>query len=223
MLDFKAILFDLDGTLVDSLPDIIAAVRLTEQELGLSSNTDEQIRDWIGNGAKVLIRRVVTGEAEQQLSESQWQQAFDVFMRHYAEQGTKLTKLYDGVEHLLQTLQQRGMPMALVTNKPKAITVELIRILQIDQYFDVVLGAGDVPNNKPAPDMLLLAAERLGIQVQDCLMVGDSSNDVKAARNADMLVAAVRGGYNHGEPIEQSDPDWVLDNLSELLEPLPSP
>lgn len=219
----KAVLFDLDGTLVDSLPDIIASVRLTEKELGLAGCSDEQVCHWIGNGAKVLIRRVLTGDMDSIPSDDALEQTFAVFMRHYAEQGTQLTKLYDGAEHVLQTLRQQpscstgNVRIGLVTNKPKTITVELLDKLDIAHYFEVVLGDGDVANPKPHGEMLLTAAKQLGVDPKDCLMVGDSSNDIQAARNADMPVVGVRGGYNHGEAIEVSHPDWVIDKLTDLF------
>ena len=216
--NFKAILFDLDGTLVDSLPDIIASVRLTEKELNLAGCSDSDICHWIGNGAKVLIRRVLTGDMDSIPSDAAMDEAFAVFMRHYAVQGIKLTRLYPGAEDVLKKLRQQPIRIGLVTNKPKVITVELIKKLNIEHYFDVVLGGGDVANPKPHGEMLVTAAEQLGVAVKDCLMVGDSSNDVQAARNADMPVVAVRGGYNHGEPIELSKPDGVFDSLAEIFE-----
>lgn len=213
----QAVLFDLDGTLVDSLPDIIASVRLTEKELQLPGCSDEQVCHWIGNGAKVLIRRVLTGDMDSLPREDALEKTFDVFMKHYAVQGTKLTRLYPDALAVLSYLKQHQMPVALVTNKPKPITVELLDTLGITHLFDVVLGGGDVLNPKPHGEMLVTAADRLGVSVENCLMVGDSSNDIKAARNADMPVVAVRGGYNHGEPIEDSQPDIVFDDLAALL------
>jgi len=212
-----AVLFDLDGTLVDSLPDIIASVRLTEKELGLAGCSGAEICHWIGNGAKVLIRRVLAGDMDSIPSDEALEKTFSVFMRHYAVQGIKLTSLYPGAESVLQSLKEQGMPMALVTNKPKVITVDLIKKLNIEHYFDVVLGGGDVANPKPHGEMLITAAEQLGVAVKDCLMVGDSSNDVQAARNADMPVVAVRGGYNHGEAIELAEPDGVFDCLADVF------
>lgn len=218
-VNYQAVLFDLDGTLVDSLPDIIASVRLTEIELGLAGCSDADICHWIGNGAKVLIRRVLTGDMDSIPNDAALEKTFAVFMRHYAVQGIKLTRLFPGAEQVLQALKYQGMPMALVTNKPKAITLDLIKKLNIQHYFDVVLGGGDVVNPKPHGEMLITAAEQLGVAVKDCLMVGDSSNDVQAARNADMPVVAVRGGYNHGEPIELSEPDGVFDSLADIFSP----
>ncbi len=213
----QAVLFDLDGTLVDSLADIIAAVHLLERELGLPGCTDQQVSHWIGQGARVLVRRVVAGDRDSLVDEPVLEQAFAIFMRHYAQQGTLRTRLYADAEQVLKTLRQQGIRIGLVTNKPKAITLDLLDTLNIAHYFAVVLGGGDVARPKPQPDMLLAAAAQLGVRPQDCLMVGDSSNDVQAARHADMPVAAVRGGYNHGEPIEYSQPDWVLDKLADLL------
>lgn len=215
--NYQAVLFDLDGTLVDSLPDIIASVRLTEQELGLVGCSDAEVCHWIGNGARVLIRRVLTGDMDSIPDDDALEKTFAVFMRHYAVQGIKLTSLYPGAEDVLKKLRQQPIRIGLVTNKPKAITVDLIQKLNIEHYFDVVLGGGDVANPKPHGEMLITAAEKLGVAVKDCLMVGDSSNDVLAARNADMPVVAVRGGYNHGEAIELAEPDGVFDNLAEMF------
>lgn len=210
----RAVLFDLDGTLIDSLPDITHAAQLATKELGGPEVTQEQIRVWVGKGVKTLVHRLMTGNhLDEPVSDEQVAHASAVFVRHYTEQGAKLTQLYPQVKDMLDELNAHNIPVALVTNKPYAITLDVLEQLAVMDQFQVIYGADSVPNCKPAPDMLLSATSDFGLAPEDCLMVGDSYNDVQSARNAGMPVVGLRGGYNHGEPIEDSKPDGVFDSI----------
>ena len=215
-----AILFDLDGTLVDSAPDIALALDGTLQAAGFPPPGEARTRDWIGNGSRVLVQRALvwaTGQTRDELETAMAQRVFDGFLAHYADSNGAASRLYDGVLDALQYWHQRTVPMAVVTNKPLQFVPPLLAVLGIEGYFSILLGGECVTEKKPSPMPLLHACERLGVQPHHGLMVGDSGNDVLAARAASMPVAGVRGGYNHGGVIEDNHPDLVIDSLQELI------
>jgi phosphoglycolate phosphatase len=214
-----AILFDLDGTLVDSAPDIASALDNAMRGAGLEPPGDARTRDWIGNGPRVLVLRALAWAVDQSpdnLDPSLMQAVFDGFLAHYADSNGASSQLYDGVQDALQYWQQRSVAMAVVTNKPLPFVAPLLAALGIEHYFSLLLGGECVPEKKPSPLPLLHACKQLGAKPGHSLMVGDSSNDVLAARTASVPVVGVRGGYNRGDRIEDSQPDAVIDTLAEL-------
>ena len=216
----QAILFDLDGTLVDSVPDIAVAIVNTLLELALPEPTENQVREWVGNGAKVLVRRGLAwakNSSEDTISADELDTAHQVFLRHYRDSNGNNSRLYAGVSDALQQWQARAIPMAVVTNKPIQFVPKLLADLNIADYFSVLLGGECVAEKKPNPMMLFAACEQLGVNPKNCLMVGDSRNDIRAARAADIPVVAVDYGYNHGRPVAEEQPDLVVSNLTELL------
>lgn len=218
----RGYLFDFDGTLLDSLPGIIDVVRATEREIGLPLVSDEQIGLWVGNGAQKLAQRILAGSFEGDADPAEVERVMPVMMRHYNEVGVQNVAFYPAALELLAALRARGAKTALVTNKPAEVTHRVLERLDAVSAFDAVIGGGDVERIKPQPDMLWLAAERLELSAEDCVMVGDSSNDTQAAKAAGMDCAGLRNGYNHGRPIEDSSPDWVFDTLQTLLTSLES-
>lgn len=217
-----AILFDLDGTLVDSAPDIALAIDETMQDAGFPAPGETRTRDWIGNGSRVLVRRALawaSGQAMDQLDTSLEERVFEGFLAHYAHSNGVASRLYDGALNALQYWRQRAVPMAVVTNKPLQFVPPLLSVLGIENHFSILLGGECVVEKKPSPMPLLHACERLGVAAAHCVMVGDSGNDVLAARAAAMPVIGVRGGYNHGGVIEDNHPDLVIDSLEELIPP----
>ncbi|GAB0152832.1 phosphoglycolate phosphatase [Marinobacterium sp. BA1] len=213
------VMFDLDGTLVDSALDLTAAVDNMLQALGRKTAGEEKVRQWVGNGAPVLVMRALTGEmypADDAIEPELFQAAFEVFLSAYTQSNGRYSKLYPGVEEVLLYLQHAGVPMAVVTNKPMAFTTPLLRALKIDHYFAQVLGGDSLPVKKPDPLPLQVVMETLGCQPEQALMLGDSRNDVLAARAAGCPVVCVSYGYNHGEPVENCSPDRVVDSFVEL-------
>lgn len=214
------VMFDLDGTLVDSALDLTAAVDNMLQALGRAPAGEARVRQWVGNGAPVLVKRALTGElnpADEAIEAELFQAAFDVFLAAYSQSNGRYSRLYPGVEALLAHLRQAGVPMAVVTNKPIAFTTPLLKALQIDHYFDQVLGGDSLPVKKPDPLPLLTVLEGFGCAPARGLMLGDSRNDVDAARAAGCPVICVSYGYNHGEPVQRCAPDRVVDSLAELI------
>lgn len=219
----KLITFDLDGTLLDSVPDLAEAVDKTVQALGYEPIEEVQVRDWVGNGADVLVSRalsrdIVVGKA---ISSERVQEARALFDRFYKESGHRLSHLYPTVFETLVELKGRGYTMALVTNKPTKFVPEILQQHNISAFFADVIGGEDFPKCKPDPIALNWLLEKHNLAADEMLMVGDSKNDILAAKNAGSLSFGLTYGYNHGEPIADSRPDYVADRLAELLEILP--
>lgn len=218
----QLILFDLDGTLVDSVPDLALAVDGMLVQLGKTPAGEEKVRCWVGNGARSLVLRAladdITGDEPGRLKETEFEQASPLFLAAYqAATAAARSSLYPDVLETLSELRLRRMKLACITNKPARFTEPMLEQLGLSSFFDVVLSGDSLTNKKPHPEPLLHVAEHYEMDVANTLMVGDSSNDVKAARAAGMDVACVRYGYNHGQSIEDSEPDWVIDSFTELL------
>lgn len=216
----QCVMFDLDGTLVDSALDLTAAVDNMLQALGRAPAGEAQVRQWVGNGAPVLVMRALSGEmhpTEESVAQELFQAAFDIFLAAYTQSNGRYSTLYPGVEALLAHLQQAGVPMAVITNKPMAFTTPLLKALKIDHYFGQVLGGDSLAVKKPDPLPLMTVLETSGCAPEQALMLGDSRNDVDAARAAGCPVVCVSYGYNHGEPVRTCSPDRVVDSFAELM------
>lgn len=212
----SAIFFDLDGTLVDSVPDLTAAVNVMLRQLGLPAREEAQVRTWVGNGMDNLLHRALTNDMAGQAEPELFARAKPLYKTAYADHISVYSELYPGVREGLAGLRDAGFPMACVTNKLVEFALPLLNQLGIDHFFATVVGGECIPRPKPAPDALLLCAERLEVPVDRGLMVGDSLNDVGAARNAGCSVVCVPYGYNHGRDIREARPDVVIDSIAEL-------
>jgi len=213
--------FDLDGTLVDSVPDLAAATDRMLLELGRPAAGEDKVRHWVGNGAALLVKRALADSHDPAvvaaISDAEFEPASARFRAIYAEENGRQTRLYAGVREVLQALHSLGIPLAVITNKPKLFADPLLECMGITTYFDLVLGGECLAEKKPHPLPLQAAERHFGVAGSGCLMVGDSRNDVEAARAAGWVSAALTYGYNHGEPVASSNPDWVLDDFRELL------
>ena len=212
----KLIMFDLDGTLVDSVPDLSSAVQKMLAAMGLPLSNEDQVRVWVGNGAHQLVKRALVFAAPER-AEALFDEAFSLFMAFYAQGVAVDSCLYPDVKETLSVLHQQGITLAVVTNKPECFTYPLLKYLGIEEYFAYVLGGDSLAEKKPHPLPLQHLFEKMGIRPNQALMVGDSVNDVQAARAAGCPVVAVPYGYNHGEPIESAKPDQVISSVSLLL------
>ncbi|WP_339081109.1 phosphoglycolate phosphatase [Pseudomonas sp. TMP9] len=213
----RLVMFDLDGTLVDSVPDLAAAVDKTLQVLGQPAAGIEQVRDWVGNGARVLVRRALAGSLEHaQVDEGYAQQALQLFMQYYAESHA-LTQVYPGVRQTLEGLREQQVELAIVTNKPERFVAPLLDEKGLGGYFRWIVGGDTLPQQKPDPAALLHVMQLARVDAAQALFVGDSRNDVRAAKAAGVTCVALSYGYNHGRPIAEENPARVLDNLTGLL------
>ncbi|MCY9845819.1 phosphoglycolate phosphatase [Vibrio caribbeanicus] len=218
-LNYELIAFDLDGTLLDSVPDLTLAAQKTLAAMGFPSVTEEQVRDYVGNGADILIARALSQniEIDPSITENTKKEARKLFDHYYAKGGHALSHLYPGVRETLYQLHEMGLKLALVTNKPSEFVPEILKQHQIEHFFIDCLGGDAFAEKKPNPVGLHWLMTQHNITPQKMLMVGDSKNDILAAKNAGCLSFGLTYGYNHGEPISLSNPDFVADNISELI------
>jgi phosphoglycolate phosphatase len=212
------ILFDLDGTLVDSIADLAYSIDAMLARLGMAPHGLEKVKLWVGKGAERLVRRALMDGADDEPDPRLFQEAYTTFSDIYAANTCRQSRLYPGVREGLDYLLQAGYALGCITNKRRRFTRSLLGSLGLLSGFSVVVSGDSLAEKKPSPVPLLYAAHRLGVRAEDSLMVGDSINDVLAARAAQMPVIGVRYGYNHGEDIAQAQPDHVLDSLAEIIE-----
>ncbi len=215
----KLVLIDLDGTLVDSVPDLAYSVDQTLLRLGLPLRGEAAVRTWVGNGVKTLVERALTNDLHQPADPTVLAQALAIFMEIYAENTSQRSRIYPGVLEGLDFLQScQALKVACVTNKAEQFTHKLLKDLGLFEHFALIVSGDTLPEKKPHPLPLLYAAEQLGISTSEAIMIGDSKSDVKAARAAGFKMIAVSYGYNHGEDIRDYQPDAVVNSLAELKE-----
>ncbi len=213
----KAIAFDLDGTLVDSLPDLAAAANAMREHLDLPPLAAERIMSHVGDGIASLVHRAITDDRDGTAHEELWSEGFSYFVRYYHEHLTVHTTVYPGVITGLELLKVMKLPLVVITNKSVRLAVPLLRELGLSDDFCLVLGGDSLPEKKPSAHPLHHTCMTLGIAPEELLMVGDSINDVLAARAAGAPVVAVSYGY--ADPASL-DADVVIDSLVELYEML---
>ncbi len=211
----KAIVFDLDGTLVDSAPEIARALNTAMAEIGQPPFPLTEVQTFIGGGAKVALQRALAARGSH-IEDHLFDAMMTSFYKVYAEVSEAGRGLYPGVMETLTELRGRGVPLGICTNKAAHITAIALRALGIAPFFTAVVGARDDLPRKPAPDMLLAALTTLGARPQQALVVGDSRSDVGSARAAGCPVIAVSYGYPHG-PVADLGADLVIDRMPDLL------
>ena len=218
--DCRLVIFDLDGTLIDTIPDIAAAVDRAFVSLGYAPPGEARARNWVGNGSKKLIARALASELgcqEADLDGKLLARVQAVFFDCYETGCQQYSRLYTGVLPFLQYLEARNVALACVTNKPQRFTPQVLAGVGIERFFSMVLSGDSLPECKPHPAPLLAVATEMAVAPTEALMVGDSRNDVEAARAAGMPVVCVNYGYNYGESVEQLGADRVVGSLMELL------
>lgn len=217
MFNPKMVLIDVDGTLVDSVPDLAYCVDTMMQQLGLPTRGEAAVRQWVGNGVQRLVERALTNDMDQLPDEELFSRAMPVFMGLYAENTSQRSCLYEGVTEGLDYLQScTGLKIGCVTNKAEQFTHPLLKDLGIFDRFAIVISGDTLAEKKPHPLPLQHAAQALGVNPEDALMLGDSKSDVKAARAAGFKIICMSYGYNHGEDIRNYEPDAVIDSMVEL-------
>lgn len=212
----KMVLIDVDGTLVDSVPDLTFCVDEMMRRLGRAPHGEEKVRAWVGNGVERLVRRALIGQLDGEPDEADYAQAYPIFLELYAENTSKRSCLYPGVREGLDYMRRQGYQLGCVTNKAAQFTVPLLKDLGIYDAFGIVVSGDTLPVKKPDPQPLLHAASHFDVAPQDALMLGDSKSDVTAARAAGFQIICMSYGYNHGEDIRNYSPDAVIDSMAEL-------
>lgn len=208
-----AFMVDLDGTLVDTLGDFVAALGRMLRDMQLPGIEREFVEHTIGQGSEHLIRSVL---ARVGAEPGRYQEAWTLYQQHYAALNGEHAQVYPGAREGLERLRALGLPMACLTNKPAAFARQLLKVKGLDGYFDQVFGGDDFERKKPDPLPLLKTCEALGSAPASTWMVGDSSNDARAAHAAGCPIALVSYGYNHGQPIREVPAKVYLDRLDEL-------
>ncbi len=218
----KAILFDLDGTLIDSAPDLALAVNHMLKTLERPLFSEEIIRYWVGNGAQILVKRALSGQNDinENLDAALLEKALEIFLTFYAQNLAVTTVTYPNVPTTLHALKEAGYRLTIVTNKPFAFVEPILEGLKLTGLFELILGGDSLAQKKPDAMPLLYVCTTLDITVEECVMIGDSKNDILAANACGMQSVGVTYGYNYGEDIGVYEPSIVIDDFSELVEAL---
>ncbi|UCE62740.1 MAG: HAD-IA family hydrolase [Nitrospirota bacterium] len=209
----ELLLFDFDGTLIDSKVDIATSVNLTLRDLGLPERTPDEIFGFVGDGVKRLLRLSV---GEENLA--QYEEALRIFRLHYLTHCLDTTRFYPGIGAVLQHFHP--VHKAVVTNKSLEYTLKIVEGLQVTELFTAIESPEDSSELKPDPGMLLRALDKVGVSPDRAIMVGDSTNDVRAAKAANMKVCAVGYGYGHREKVMALDPDYYCEKPEDLIDAL---
>lgn len=217
--DIKAVAFDLDGTLADTAGDLADAANSMRHSLNLPPLKEEVLLSFIGDGIGRLVHRALTDSHDSFAEHKLWEKGFSLYVKHYAAHITDRSKLYPQVADTLALLKIRQLPLALVTNKSIIFAKEVVKNLKIDQYFSLMIGGDSLSEKKPSAIPLLHVCESFNIQSNQLLMVGDSINDILAARNAQAKVIGVSFGYGNMQKLAQDEntrPDKVISNFGEI-------
>lgn len=205
------VIFDLDGTLVDSVDDLCNAVNAARGYMGLPPLPHDVVASYVGNGAPVLIRRAMGPDA----TEQQIEDALAFFLSYYREHMLDHTRPYPGVVETLETLHSRGLKMAVLTNKPQRFSRDMCAGLGLSQYFFQIYGGNSFEQKKPDPIGIRTLIEEAGARPQETWMVGDSATDVLTARNAGVRSVGVTYGISP-ESLREAPPDFLIDSITEL-------
>jgi len=212
----EMVLIDVDGTLVDSVPDLAWCVDEMMKAIGREPHGETKVRDWVGNGVERLVRRSLVGQLNGEPDDADFNQAYPIFLELYADNTCKRSCLYPGVKDGIEYMQSAGFKLGCVTNKDEQFTLPILEQLGIRDVFGIVVSGDTLPVKKPDPGPLLHAAAELGVAPEHSLMLGDSQSDVKAARAAGFQIICMSYGYNHGEDVRIYNPDAVIDSMAEL-------
>jgi len=214
-LPIKAVMIDLDGTMLDTVTDLAVAVNLMLKELGRPPLPAEQVRNFVGKGIPNLVKRALASALGAEADAAMFDHALPLYLDCYERVNGKHTAVYPGVREGLDALQTAGFPLACVTNKSERFTLPLLKQMQLAGYFSVVVAGDTLPRKKPDPLPLTHVCERLAIHPREMLMIGDSLNDTIAARAAGCPVFCVPYGYNEGMAVRDLDVDAIVETIFE--------
>lgn len=214
----KLVMIDVDGTLVDSVPDLAYCVDQMMIALCKPVIGNERVRHWVGNGIPRLVERALVGQLEGTPSKEEFDKAYPIFLDLYSKNSSVRSHLYEGVMEGLDYLKSKDYLIGCVTNKAEQFTIPLLKTLGIFEYFKIVISGDTLEKKKPDPLPLIHSANFFKLNPKDCLMLGDSVSDVKAARAAGFNIICMSYGYNHGNNIADENPDLVIDSMRKLRE-----
>lgn len=214
----QALLFDLDGTLAHTAPDLADAINAMLATYSRAALSETLLATMIGSGSKMLVQRALQHAGDELPEPVQLERAHHLFLQYYRDGFCRRSQCYPQVPETLQLLREQGLPLAVVTNKPEQFVAPLLKFLKLDEFFSVLIGGDTLAHKKPDALPLLHACEAMSVFPEQSLMVGDSITDILAARAAGMPIAAVTFGYNHGEPVSLRQPDFLIDHFPEILD-----
>ena len=210
-MHFQSVTFDLDGTLLDTIADLAEACRLMLDEVGAPPRSQAEVHSFVGKGMAVLVERCLTHE--QPPSDAQLHAAIESFKKHYSTVNGKFCQVYEGVIDGLDAWKASGLKMGVVTNKPGMFTEQLLDRMGLADYFDVVVSGDTTAHKKPHPEPVLHACRLFNVRPDRNLHIGDSENDILAARAAGSPTFCVPYGYNEGKPVDSADCDALVSSL----------
>lgn len=217
----ELIIFDFDGTLINSIPDLTFSLNKMLAHYNLPPLTVEETTPFIGNGARVLVQRAINFSTKDIVNSNiDFEEAFKLYYESYLKYSCVKTYTYPGVIDTIKYLQKKGYKLAICTNKPTIFIEPILKKLEIIQYFDHWIGEDSLSEKKPSAKPLIYLAEKEKLHIDKCLMVGDSKNDIYAAHNAKMDSVGVSYGYNYNENIAEYNPTLIIDHFSDLKESL---
>lgn len=216
----KLLIFDLDGTLINSALDLALAVNYMLETLHRDTFSEEIIHEWVGNGALTLVKRALSGDrtVDINLKEAYIKEALKIFLDYYEKNLCNATVAYPNVIETLNTLKEKGYTLAIVTNKPFTFVSPILKTLNMGSFFECILGGDSLSEKKPHPMPLLYVCKNLNIPIENALMVGDSKNDILAANACGMDSVGVTYGYNYGEDIGVHSPNIIINDFLQLCE-----
>lgn len=212
----KACIFDLDGTLTDTLESLVFSVNASLKEMGFQSISDDQCRTFVGNGARYLMESALKAAGDKDASRIE--EGMQVYGRIFNENCTYHVEPYDGILSMLQEMKVRGLKLAVLSNKPHKQTVNVVETIFGKDMFTYIQGQCDTMKRKPEPDGVYYILDRLGISKEECLYVGDSEVDVQTGNNAGLKNISVTWGFRSRELLERAGAEYVIDRPEELLQ-----
>ncbi len=212
-MKYKALIFDLDGTILDTLEDLKNSVNFALSKNNLPKRTTEEIRSFVGNGIRLLVERSVPNGTPVSITDC----VFADFKEHYSLNSACNTKAYDGIYDVLSQLRSKGVLLGVVSNKAD-FAVQILIKTYFDGMFHFATGEKQGIKRKPCPDSVYTAAKYLGVELQDCLYIGDSDVDIETARNAKISCMCVTWGFRDKEYLKRLNPDYLVDYPNQILE-----
>ena len=212
----KACIFDLDGTLTNTLESMTYSVNLTQKEMGLSQITKDQCRMFVGNGARVLIEESLKVSGDPKASRIE--EGMKIYGRIFDQNCTYHVTLYEGIPEMLKALKDRGIHLAVLSNKPDRQTVKVVKEIFGDNIFDYAQGQKDGIRRKPAPDGVWYLMEQMQVSKEECLYIGDSEVDAATGKNAGLKTIGVLWGFRDRKTLETAGADHLIERPEELLQ-----